>query len=166
MSAPDVLVIVRALQKVGIEVCVDGGWAVDALLGAQTREHDDLDIALPHNEVPKLRATLARLGFHDSPRSDQSEYNFVLATSDGRRVDVHSYILASDGSNAGGITYVAEDLTGEGVIDGVVVRCIGPASLIRFYTGYEPDDNDRRDVWLLCQRFGLALPPGFVGPSS
>ena len=41
----------------GITVWVDGGWGVDALLGRQTRPHSDLDIALRHSDIPKLRAS-------------------------------------------------------------------------------------------------------------
>jgi lincosamide nucleotidyltransferase A/C/D/E len=165
MTEPDVLIVLQALQRQSVHVCVDGGWAVDALLGAQTRQHDDLDIAVPHEHVPKLRATLGQLGFVERLRPDSSPHNFVLATP-GHSVDVHSYVLGSDGSNVGGIGYVADDLNGQGVIDGVIVRCVRPESLIRFHTGYAPDDNDRHDVRLLCQRFGLYPPHGFVGATS
>jgi lincosamide nucleotidyltransferase A/C/D/E len=165
MTGSDVLIVLQALQRQGVDVCVDGGWAVDALLGAQTRQHDDLDIAVPHGHVPRLRATLTRLGFVERLRPDLAPHNFVLATPDGQAVDVHSYILASDGRNVGGIGYAAEDFNGEGIIDGFIVRCIGPESLIRFHTGYQPDENDRHDVRLLCQRFGLTPPSGFVGPT-
>lgn len=39
----------------GFEVGVGGGWAVDALLGHQTRDHADLDIALPEKFESRLR---------------------------------------------------------------------------------------------------------------
>jgi lincosamide nucleotidyltransferase A/C/D/E len=43
------------LEKLGIEIWVDGGWGVDALLGEQTRPHKDLDIAIQQKDVPQLR---------------------------------------------------------------------------------------------------------------
>lgn len=46
MSAKDVVELLQLFQQNGIEVFVDGGWGVDALLGKQTRLHTDLDIAL------------------------------------------------------------------------------------------------------------------------
>lgn len=158
MRAEQVLDLLGCLRDHRIEVYVDGGWAVDALLGRQTRVHDDLDVAIPHAQVKALRRLLGGLNFAEQPRPDSWECNFVLAHPDGRRIDVHSYTLDGDGRNIGGIPYAAENLTGIGHIDGHEVRCIEPASLVRFHTGYEPDANDAHDVFLLCRQFGLALP--------
>jgi len=47
MTANEVLEVLGWLDMVGIEVWVDGGWGVDALLGEETRPHSDLDLALP-----------------------------------------------------------------------------------------------------------------------
>ena len=44
--AEDVVRVLDLLAAAGIEVWLDGGWCVDALLGEQTREHNDLDIAV------------------------------------------------------------------------------------------------------------------------
>ena len=52
MTAPDVAELVAFLEENGLEIYLDGGWAVDAVLGEQTRPHDDLDIAMPHAQVP------------------------------------------------------------------------------------------------------------------
>jgi hypothetical protein len=69
MTASDVIEIVRLLDQNRIDVWIDGGWGVDALLGEQTRSHRDLDIAVQHGDVPRLRALLeargASLKFHD-----------------------------------------------------------------------------------------------------
>ena len=37
MDAAGVIAVVRALDAAGIVVWLDGGWGVDALLGAQSR---------------------------------------------------------------------------------------------------------------------------------
>jgi lincosamide nucleotidyltransferase A/C/D/E len=44
MRAASALGLLDALRQVGVEACVGGGWAVDALVGEQTREHSDLDL--------------------------------------------------------------------------------------------------------------------------
>lgn len=62
----------------GITVWVDGGWGVDALLGRHTRPHRDLDIALRHSDVPKLRALLGERSYQDVLRDDTRDCNFVL----------------------------------------------------------------------------------------
>jgi lincosamide nucleotidyltransferase A/C/D/E len=154
--------LIALLEENGLEVYVDGGWAVDAVLGEQTRPHDDLDIALPHAQVPRLRALLGTRGFREQRRDDTRECNFVLVDDAGRRLDVHSYTLDSAGLNVGGVPYIAEQLTGHGVISGYPVRCIPLEWLVRFHTGYELDDTDWHDVRLLCERFQIAVPDEYL----
>ncbi len=85
MTANDVIEIVRLLDQHSIDVCVDGGWGVDALLGEQTRVHADLDLAIHHKDVAETRALLEERGFKDVPRDDTRDCNFVLGDSRGRR---------------------------------------------------------------------------------
>jgi lincosamide nucleotidyltransferase A/C/D/E len=154
--------LIQFLERHGIEVYVDGGWAVDALIGEQTRAHEDLDIALPHAQVTRLRELLGTRGFSEQAREDAWECNFVLADPHGSRVDVHSYTLDEAGRNIFGVPYVSENLTGRGTIDGCPVRCIAPEWLVKFHTGYEIDENDVHDVRLLCARFGIELPEEYL----
>ena len=162
MTGTDVADLIALLDQHGVEVHVDGGWAVDAVLGQQTRRHDDLDIALPHAQVPRLRALLEARGFREQRRDDSWECNFVLVDEAGRRLDVHSYTLDAAGLNVGGVTYSGEHLTGRGVVGGYSVRCISPEWLVKFHTGYELDDNDWHDVRLLCERFQIPLPDEYL----
>ena len=46
MTSDKVLDLYNWLNENNIAVWIDGGWCVDALLGRQTREHADLDIAV------------------------------------------------------------------------------------------------------------------------
>jgi lincosamide nucleotidyltransferase A/C/D/E len=107
MHARDAAELVEFLERHGLEIHVDGGWAVDALLGEQTRPHDDLDIALPHEQVPRLREMLAVRGYYEQARRDSWECNFVLADAHGRKLDVHSYTLDADGNNLYGVLIFA-----------------------------------------------------------
>jgi len=154
--------LIALLEQNGLEVYVDGGWAVDAVLGEQTRPHDDLDIALPHAQVARLRALLSTRGFCEQRRDDSWECNFVLVDEAGRQLDVHSYTLDAAGLNVGGVPYIGEQLTGRGVIGAYPVRCISPEWLVKFHTGYELDDNDWHDVRLLCERFQIAVPDEYL----
>ena len=157
-TAADVVEIVQLLTEHRIRVHVDGGWGVDALLGGQTRPHADLDIAVPHKDVPRLRELLASRGYREIPRDDSWECNFVLADESGHEVDVHSYTFDADGNHVFGVAYPADSLTGTGTIDGHQVECIPPRWMVSFHTGYELDAKDYHDVSALCERFGIELP--------
>jgi lincosamide nucleotidyltransferase A/C/D/E len=63
MTASDVIEILRLLDQNRIDVWIDGGWSVDVLIGEQTRSPRDLDIAIPHSDLPRLRALLEARGF-------------------------------------------------------------------------------------------------------
>ena len=65
MQAKTVIELLTLFAENDIDVIIDGGWGVDALLGSQTRPHKDLDIAISHRGVPKLRQLLAEKGFSD-----------------------------------------------------------------------------------------------------
>jgi lincosamide nucleotidyltransferase A/C/D/E len=167
MPADAAAALLDLLEDEGIAVWVDGGWAVDAVLGEQTREHADLDVVVETAALPRLRALLDARGFAEVPRADTRPWNFVLGDANGRQLDVHA--ITVDGNGDGvygpaerGEVYPAEALTGEGVIAGRRVRCIAPAWLVRFRTGYEPRAVDRLDVAALCARFGIAVPEAFV----
>ena len=56
MNSNDVINLYTSLERIGIEIWVDGGWCVDALLGKQTREHPDLDIAVERKDAKKMFA--------------------------------------------------------------------------------------------------------------
>ncbi len=158
MKSEDVLALVKLMASHNIDICIDGGWGVDALLGEQTREHDDLDIAVQHKDVPQLRMVLKEQGYKEIPRNDSTEFMFVLADDAGRKIDVHSYTFDAKGSHIAGVEYPLESLSGEGVIGDQQVKCIAPEWVVKFHSGYDLDKNDYHDIKLVCQKFGLPLP--------
>lgn len=102
-----------------------------------------------------------RHGFHERLRDDTWACNFALVDQQWRELDVHSYILDSAGKSVFGVPYIAEHLTGTGLILGHRVRCISPEWLVRFHTGYDVDVKDFQDVSTLSKRFGIALPEDY-----
>ena len=46
-----------------MDVWVHGGWGIDALLGEQTRAHDDLDVIIRADDVKALIRVTRELGF-------------------------------------------------------------------------------------------------------
>ena len=161
MTADDVVAFYSAMERIGVILWIDGGWAVDALLGERTRPHEDLDIALEERFVPAVRGFLESHGYRDVPRNDTRRWNFVLGDEHGRVIDIHSFIFDAGGNVVEGIAYPRDSLRGSGTIAGHAVRCITPEYLVNFHTGYSIDDNDRADVKALCERFGIELPPEY-----
>ena len=120
MTRQDAIEIYLLLATRGINVWIDGGFCVDALVGRATREHGDLDIAVERQDADTLCAVLANEGFSRLARADSSAWSFVL--SDGRRnVDVHVFAYDASGKNIYGIEYPFGSLTGTGELDGVKV---------------------------------------------
>lgn len=52
------------LEGVGVPWCVVGGWAIDLFLGRQTREHEDLEIAVLRDDFATVRDHLSAFRFH------------------------------------------------------------------------------------------------------
>ncbi|SRR6266446_6045292 len=162
MQANDVFELLKLLEQQGLDVVVDGGWGVDALVGHQTRAHADLDIAMEHKDVSKLRELLEARDYKDVPQPNSTDFNFVLESSQGHKVDVHSYAFDADGKSVYGIPYPPESLTGTGSIDGYLVKCISAEWVVQFHTQYEPDENDFKDVHAVCAKFNIPMPATYV----
>ena len=154
--------LVQLLNQNQIEVIIDGGWGVDALLGEQTRAHEDLDVAVEHKDVPQIRTLLGARGYRDVPRDETRECNFVLGDDRGRLIDIHSYTFDATGKIVFGVEYPYDSLQGTGTINGFPVRCITPEWMVKFHTGYPLDENDYHDVRLLCRRFGIPIPAEYA----
>ena len=167
MIAADVIDLYTTLGGLGIDIWIDGGWGVDALLGEQTRPHADLDIVIQQKDLPGLRELLDGRGYGDVERDDTTPWNFVLGDDAGREVDVHVIVLDPDGNGIYGEeedVYLAPSLTGSGAIDGHPITCISAEYLVKFHTGYELHDTDYKDVAALCERFGIEYPPKYAHP--
>jgi lincosamide nucleotidyltransferase A/C/D/E len=163
MTADDVCAFLDLMDSCGVRIWLDGGWAVDACLGSQTRPHDDLDIVIEQRDMPVSVAALEQRGYAPVPRPDTRAWNFVLGDDAGHQIDFHVIVFDEHGRGVYGPasneeSYPAEALTGTGTVNGRTVVCITPEWLVRFHTGYEVDASDRADVSALCERFGIPVP--------
>jgi lincosamide nucleotidyltransferase A/C/D/E len=165
MRAADVIEVVGALEGSSVEVWVDGGWGVDALLEEQTREHDDLDVVVGVDHLPRLIVVLANLGYTEIRTWPDSPEVIVLRDADDRRVDVHPVRFDTDGNGVQKIeggkewTFPSAGFAGAGTVGGRSVRCLTPEVQILCHAGYELDADDIRDVKALQTRFGVELLP-------
>ena len=150
-------------DELQITVWLDGGWAVDALLGEQTRSHADLDIAIQKDEVEMLRTALVDCGFAEIDTDDRTEWNFVMANDSGLQIDFH--VIEIDTSGRGiygppedGLFYPATSLRATGVVSGRNVRCISAEFQVQSRAGYKLEAKGLADVKALHERYGIPLP--------
>lgn len=167
MTSRDVIDLYLCLEKLGVNIWIDGGWCVDALLGEQRRPHKDLDIAIQQKDLPKFRELLQERGYKDIKVEIARDWNFVLGDEQGREIDVHVIVLDDQGDGIygpreNGGKYPAASLTGTGLIESRTVRCISPEWMVKFHSGYELKEKDFQDVSALCTKFGIDLPPEYA----
>lgn len=167
MATSDVVELLDFLEGRRIRVWLNGGWGVDALLGHQTREHDDLDITISAADRQTYADAMAELGF-TTYRID-NEFNWVLVDGHGRLVDAHLVDLSEtrrsgEGINIygpAGLPFEVGSLEGSGEIAGRRVNCETAAFQVRGHTGYTPDEQDYKDVLALCRTFSIEVPELF-----
>ncbi len=163
MTSAALVELLCAIDNAGIEVWLDGGWGVDALLGEQTRSHKDVDLVIQVSALTELRRVLSSRGFAERPGGASS--NFVLEHSSGLEVDVHAVTFDANGNGvyrmANGQDWIfpAEGFNGRGSVDGKAVRCLSATTQVLCHAqGYVPTEKDRRDMALLHRRYGVELP--------
>jgi lincosamide nucleotidyltransferase A/C/D/E len=166
MMASDVLDFYIELERLGVTVWVDGGWGVDALIGMQTRSHQDLDVAIEQRNVAALLRLLETRGYREIKLQQARPWNFVFGDEGGREIDIHVIVINDRGDGIygpadNGEIYPAASLTGMGSILGQSVKCISAEWSIKFHSGYELKEKDFRDVSALCDKFRIPLPEVF-----
>jgi lincosamide nucleotidyltransferase A/C/D/E len=88
----------KTITQLSVEIWIDGGWGVDALLGEQTRPHKDFDIVIQQKDVAALREFLSAQSYREIKLEDARPWNFVLCDENGREIDVHVVVLDDKGN--------------------------------------------------------------------
>ena len=172
MPATEVLGLLDTVRSHAVDACIGGGWAVDALLGEQTRGHSDLDLWVDATDLERLFVAFTERGLDRIfPWPGDRPWNFVLHDGGTRRVDLHLYEPVGAGRlHYGSVTspflFDERDLSGRGSIAGTEVRCEHPVFSVSCHGGYQPRDSDRHDVDLLCSRFEIPPPEEYRSPTG
>ena len=167
VNASDVVELLGRLEAQGINVWLNGGWGVDALLGYQSREHQDLDITISAGDRAAYTAIMEGTGF-STYRVDNA-FNWVLIDARGHLIDVHlvdfSQTLINEAGvrmhGPAGLPFEVGSLEGRGIIAGKPVKCETAEFQVRGHTNYTPDETDYRDVLALCRAYDIEVPPIF-----
>lgn len=151
--------IIDVLERAGVEIVVDGGWGIDALVGRQTRSHDDLDVVVAMEVADRGREVLERNGFVLT--LDERPVRMQFHDLDGHVVEFHTVAVDERGGwqaqpDGSQFLYSVEGMSATGTINGRMVRCVTPALQVLCHTGYERSSKDERDLEVLREAFGLA----------
>jgi lincosamide nucleotidyltransferase A/C/D/E len=184
MRAEDVVELYSLLLEQGVQVWVDGGWGIDALLQEPTRPHKDFDALVQFDDLAPMIDLLAGGGFalkeiwgencwvrhsasvpligRESPAGREVATAFVLRDGNGRELDFH--VLKLDDRGYGipvwnsDFLFPPEAFEGHGSIAGTPVRCLSARVQMLTHTGYELQDKDLQDLRHLHERFGIEYP--------
>jgi lincosamide nucleotidyltransferase A/C/D/E len=179
VSPGDLIHVYEQLTSHNIEVWLTGGWGIDALLGEQTRPHKDLDMLMLVDDVTHMRELLAQEGYKQKELwsenlwttdkdGDRIATAFVLRDQAGHELDAHAMRLDEQGNavpaweNEAGSVLTAQDLSGQGMVAGVAVRCHSAESQMQCHTGYPLPDYQWDDLNRLAEKFGIEIPAEIV----
>ena len=162
MTAAMVHWFLDLFDELGINVWIDGGWGVDALLGECTRKHQDLDIIISWEDSAILTEALFARDFVDIHTDDRKDRNFVMGHQLHGRIDFHVIELIEDGGGVYGpreIDWVISEseLNAVGSIGGREVQCLSVDYQVRSHAGYALKDTDFADLRALQEKFGVKL---------
>ncbi|MGD0019117.1 MAG: amino acid transporter [Candidatus Limnocylindrales bacterium] len=152
-SLENVLEILDGLERAGVSASIGGGWGVDALFGAQTRPHSDLDLCIPAEHAAAATEALEALGYRLS--LDERPTRFVVTEAGVGSIDLHPLRFLPDGTarlpGLDGTEYVfpVGSLDARGKIGGRSVRCFTREQQLAAHSGYEPGEDDLWDLALL-----------------
>ena len=164
MNEKDVTALLKKIQEIGIEVWIDGGWAVDAVLGRQTREHNDIDIFIQKKDKEKILNLLVSNGYSEVKVDFTTEDHSAWFDKENHYIDLHFFeFIGENLLSFNNESYPSEIISGKGRIGGMSVRCLTVEAQLLYHQGYEHKEKDIHDVKLLCEAFGLPIPKQYQG---
>jgi lincosamide nucleotidyltransferase A/C/D/E len=162
MTENYVIDLLKKVDHIGIEIWIDGGWGVDALLGRQTRPHNDIDVFVQKKDHATFTEMLISNGYKEAKVEFTTDDHTAWIDSENHIIDLHLFEFAKTGTvYFEDEIYPADILEGKGTIGGIAVRCLTVEAQILYHQGYELKEKDIQDVQLLCETFEFPIPEGF-----
>ena len=159
MNEEYVIDLLKKAELIGVDVWIDGGWGVDALLGRQTRPHIDIDVFVQKKDAVVFMKMLSSNGYCETKMEYTTNDHTGWHNSDDCIIDLHLFEFAETGTlRYENEIYPADVLNGKGTIGGITVNCLTAEAQLVYHQGYEHKEKDRHDVQLLCETFGLSIP--------
>lgn len=165
MEAQDVLNVLKVLEDGGVVPTLDGGWGVEALLGAQYRDHNGLELVIDLRDVRPALEALGDAGF--SVVDNVGEDELRLDDGDDHVIDLRGLHTDGVGNRWRSDHTPAEDPPDipieyhtYGWIGGTQVPCLSPEYQAMRHIGRELSEDEAGDVVRLGERFATPVPAG------
>jgi Aminoglycoside-2''-adenylyltransferase len=147
------------LEEAGIAYWLFGGWAVDFYAGSVTRAHDDVDLAVWMDDLPRIVELLRGDGWRHAPYADED--GGTGYERGGVRLELTYLVRDADGSvfiplRRGRAEWSADSLADDArELSGVRARLVSFEALARGKSSPrdDPDDaaKDRADFAVLSR---------------
>lgn len=124
--------LLQAGEAIDLPLWIESGWAVDARLGRVTREHKDIDLAIPAERMEEFQALLQTLG---AGAIQTTDYGFLVEVG-GILLDCEQCCLADGNYELEGVPPPACPLEKQGTLAGVAVRCTSWQAILWEYFYY------------------------------
>ena len=94
ITETDACEIIGLAMDAEIDVWLDGGWGIDALMGHQTRPHDDIDLFVQRKDSRRFVELLKGKEFYEKPMPYTQKDHTTWEDERGRTVDLHIFDFA------------------------------------------------------------------------
>jgi len=159
MNENDAVNLLKKAKHIGVDVWIEGSWGVNALVGRQTRPHNDIDIFIQKKDTEAFIEMLRSNGYRETKMEFTTDDHTVWSEAHDSTVDLHLFELAEAGTLCfENEIYPPDIFDGKGTIGEITVRCLTAEAQLLYHQGYEHDEKDIHDVLLLCDTFGLPIP--------
>ncbi|NLD76140.1 MAG: hypothetical protein GX643_05685 [Acidimicrobiales bacterium] len=163
MEAQDVLDVLSVLEEAGVKPTLEGGWGIEALLGAQHRDHGDVDLVIDLRDVRPAVEALAEVGFdiveHEGVQSVRlgDQYDRVIdLRSVAHDMSGNAWVSTRDPDD-GPPDFPAESFT-YGWVAGRQVPCISPELQAEMAREFDVSEDSAADLLRLGERFATPVP--------
>ncbi|WP_254047083.1 nucleotidyltransferase family protein [Prevotella sp. P4-98] len=112
----DACEILEMLSEASVKVFLDGGWGVDALIGRETRIHNDIDLFVEKKDYGKAISVITWKGYREVVMDYTTDSHTVWKDDNGRIIDLHCFEYVEDGILYDGYTFPSETFSGKGNI--------------------------------------------------
>ena len=94
----DVCEILEMLSEASVKVFLDGGWGVYALIGRETRTHNDIDLFVEKKDYCITISVITGKGYREVIMDYTTDSHTVWKDDNGRIIDMHCFEYVEDGT--------------------------------------------------------------------